>query len=102
MRMAVVLPAPLGPRNPVIRPGRAMNVQASSAQSVPKRFVAARNSSIAPQLSPSTDIVMTSSRGPDTRMRFRPWMSTEAKVLEATEWELRPYGLGRLSRTMKV
>jgi hypothetical protein len=86
----------------VIRPGRAMNVQASSAQSVPKRFVAVWNSSIAPQLSPSTDIVTTSFRGPDTRMCLRTWMSTEAKVLEAREWDLRLYGRGRLSRTMEV
>jgi hypothetical protein len=29
-------------------------------------------------------------------------MSTEAKVLEAREWDLRFYGRGRLSRTMEV
>ena len=50
-RMAVVLPAPFGPRNPVIRPGRAVKVQPSSAQRAPNVLVAARNSSI--PLSPS-------------------------------------------------
>ena len=45
-RMAVVLPAPLGPRNPVIRPGRAVKVQASRARTLPNVLVAEWNSSI--------------------------------------------------------
>src|SRR5210317_444014 len=37
-RIAVVLPAPLGPRNPSIRPGDAENVHPSSATTSPKRL----------------------------------------------------------------
>jgi hypothetical protein len=47
VRMAVVLPAPLGPRNPDSRPGRATNEQASRATRPPNRLVAPSSSSIA-------------------------------------------------------
>ena len=50
-RIAVVLPAPFGPRKPVSRPGWTANVQPSSAASAPKRLVTASNSStISPRL----------------------------------------------------
>ena len=38
-RSVVVLPAPLGPRNPVIVPGSRANDKSSTAVTVPKRFV---------------------------------------------------------------
>ena len=46
-RIAVVFPAPFGPRNPVSRPGTAVNVHASSAATGPKCLLAASNSSTA-------------------------------------------------------
>ena len=39
MRRVVVLPAPLGPRNPVIVPGSSANDRLSTAVSLPNRFV---------------------------------------------------------------
>ncbi len=46
-RIAVVFPAPFGPRKPVSRPGRAVNVHASSARTDPKHLLAISNSSMA-------------------------------------------------------
>src|SRR5215831_19893486 len=37
--MVVVLPAPLGPRNPVTVPGRTVKLRPSRAVTAPKRFV---------------------------------------------------------------
>ena len=37
--MVVVLPAPLGPRNPVTRPGRTVKLSPSTAVTGPKRLV---------------------------------------------------------------
>ena len=48
-RMAVVFPAPLGPRKPVSRPGRTVNVQPSKAASDPNRLITWSNSSTVPQ-----------------------------------------------------
>ena len=45
-RIAVVFPAPLGPRKPVSRPGRAANVHPSRAVTAPNRFAAPSKSSI--------------------------------------------------------
>ena len=39
MRRVVVLPAPFGPRNPVIVPGSSANERLSTAVSLPNRFV---------------------------------------------------------------
>ena len=39
IRSVVLLPAPLGPRNPVTRPGRTSNVRSSTAVTSPNRFV---------------------------------------------------------------
>jgi hypothetical protein len=39
MRSVVVLPAPFGPRKPVIRPGSTVKVRSSTAVKPPKRFV---------------------------------------------------------------
>jgi hypothetical protein len=38
----MVLPAPLGPRNPVIRPGRTSKVSSSTARTRPNRLVRPR------------------------------------------------------------
>src|SRR5215471_2282605 len=43
--MVVVLPAPLGPRNPVTVPGRTVKLRPSRAVTAPKRFVS-RSTSI--------------------------------------------------------
>ena len=47
MRSVVVLPAPLGPRNPVMRPGSTVNVRSSTAVRSPNRFVS-RSTSMRP------------------------------------------------------
>jgi hypothetical protein len=39
MRRVVVLPAPLGPRKPVINPGSSANERSSTAVIFPNRFV---------------------------------------------------------------
>ena len=44
MRRVVVLPAPLGPRKPVIRPGSTSKLRSSTAVKVPKRLVRPRTS----------------------------------------------------------
>jgi hypothetical protein len=55
IRMVVDFPAPLGPTNPVTRPGRAVNVILSSAVVPPYRF---RNSAT------SIDVMAWFVRGP--------------------------------------
>ena len=45
MRSVVVLPAPFGPRKPVIRPGSIAKLSSSTAMVEPKRFVSPRTSS---------------------------------------------------------
>ena len=47
IRIAVVLPAPLGPTKPSIRPGATENVRSSSATTSPKRRVSPSSSSMA-------------------------------------------------------
>jgi hypothetical protein len=44
MRRLVVLPAPLGPRKPVTRPGSTVKLRSETASTEPKRFVAPANS----------------------------------------------------------
>jgi hypothetical protein len=58
-RMAVVLPAPFGPRKPVSRPGRAENVHRSRAITGPNRFVTPSK--------PSIPITLTENHPPGQR-----------------------------------
>src|SRR6476646_9975466 len=44
IRRVVVLPAPLGPRKPVIRPGSTSKLRSSTAVKAPKRLVRPRTS----------------------------------------------------------
>src|SRR5687767_4975039 len=49
MRSVVVLPAPLGPRKPVIRPGSTLKERVSTAVKPPNRLVRSRTSIRAPE-----------------------------------------------------
>src|SRR4051812_41680732 len=51
IRMVVVLPAPLGPRNPVTTPGSMVQVRLSTARVSPNTLVSPANSIIAPIVS---------------------------------------------------
>ena len=57
--MAVVFPAPFGPRKPVSRPGRTVNVHRSRAVTGPNRFVTPSK--------PSISITLTDNRPPGQR-----------------------------------
>src|ERR1700712_2030132 len=48
IRSVVVLPAPLGPRNPVIWPGSTVNDRSDTASTDPKRLVTFVNSMVTP------------------------------------------------------
>ncbi len=57
MRRLVVLPAPLGPRNPVTWPGSTRAEKSDTAVTVPKRFVTPENSSTCPSGMPNPLVV---------------------------------------------
>src|SRR5579875_1651559 len=46
MRSVVVLPAPLGPRNPVTRPGSTVKVRSLTAATLPNRLLSPRTSTV--------------------------------------------------------
>src|SRR4051794_12020450 len=91
MRNVVVLPAPLGPRNPVIVPSSTRNVRASTATSSPKRLVSplismeAMPRACAPIGSWSSPAGRIRSL-PDDRGRLPPWTDERGRRL--------PYRLG--------
>jgi hypothetical protein len=62
-RMSVVLPAPLGPSNPIMRFDSPTNVHRSSGQTVPSRLLTASTSSTA--IPPTTE-----PSGPPARRRL--------------------------------
>ena len=69
IRIVVVLPAPLGPRNPVTTPGSMVQVRSSTARVRPNTLVSPANSIIVPILSPRDVIRLHRGRGGLGRVR---------------------------------
>ena len=72
MRRVVVLPEPLGPRNPVTRPGSTVNERSSTARTGPKCLLRPLNSIGRPRVVAPAVIGATLARWPCVSGRLRP------------------------------